>query len=292
VIEQILAAYTKITYTPDGYTITCPWCKEENRDKQIYFYRSGVVACFRCRDLKDRTWRNSFKALQEILTKLGVDKRKLQTFNGSIQYVDFGKGISKSIKRYGTEHEFTAAEDSEEIKVFLKERNLDINKVKDFIFLGIKGPMKDKVCFPLYPSGFQCRSLTSHDYRIYKDKHDHLVFSPDPISKVNDLFIVEGPKDSLNLYQYGYQAIATLGINTSPYIKQIIAAKEPQNIYLWFDPDEAGAKGVAKLAKFLISGFYDLFSIKYKEDPQDASENDIQEAILTAEALEVEEIFK
>jgi hypothetical protein len=290
-IEKILSQYTTIKNTPDGFTIPCPFCADEGKQKEIYFYKSGIVACFRCRDLKDRRWRNSYKALQDILTKLGVDKRKLSTFGGNLNFVDFGKGVSTPIKKYDISKEFATVEESKELQDFLKERNLDPEKVKDHVFLGLNGIIKDKVCFNLYPSGVQCRSLNAHDYRIYKEKHSNLVFCADPISKTKDLFIVEAPKGALNLFQYGFSAIGCLGLSTSPFIQQIISMKEPENVYLFLDNDAAGRKGIPKLAKYLASGFYTLYKIDYPKDPEDCSFDELNEAISTAIEIDAEEIF-
>jgi 5S rRNA maturation endonuclease (ribonuclease M5) len=291
VIETILSNYLPIKKETEGFSIPCIFCKEENKDKRIYFYPSGVTKCFRCFDTKDRKWSNSWKCLNDILKKLGVDKRSIQTFNGGIQYVDYGKGISRSLGKYPL-NDLISSKDSEKATKFLSGRNLDIDKVGKYVFEGAGGAVNGKLCVQLYPSGIQCRSFEIKDYRIFNTDHKNTVFCPDPITHVNDLFIVEGPYDNLNLFQFGYHAIATLGIHTSPYIKQIIAQKDPENIYLWFDNDKAGDAGFAKLTQFLISGFYDLYTIRTEKDPKHLSENDIHMAITTAEPIDIERIFR
>lgn len=96
------------------------------------------------------------------------------------------------------------------------------------------------------------------------------------------LFLVEGPRDALNLLQYGIPTVSILGGKTvwSKHKAELVLEAEPKLVVLAFDPDEVG-RAVTQLAYDAIGKYAKVSKLKLgmtiidgkkeKEDPGNLS---------------------
>jgi len=96
----------------------------------------------------------------------------------------------------------------------------------------------------------------------------------------NMVALVEGPRDALNLIQYGFPALAILGSqNWSKYKAELIELLNPNKIVFMFDGDEAGNRAYEKVRESFK--FYDdksLFRFNFDngKDPADLNEDEVK----------------
>lgn len=102
----------------------------------------------------------------------------------------------------------------------------------------------------------------------------HLI--PDDVKAV---LIVEGELDAMSLHQYGFDALSiNQGAGNHQWIDQDFERLERfQEIFLWFDNDEAGKKGVAEVAARLGIDRCRLVSFRLK-DANEALQNGVEQA--------------
>lgn len=115
----------------------------------------------------------------------------------------------------------------------------------------------------------------------------HLV--PDDVKAI---LIVEGELDAMSLHQYGFDALSiNQGAGNHQWIDQDFERLERfQEIFLWFDNDDAGKKGVAEVAARLGLERCRIVSFRLK-DANEALQNgvdqsEIIEAIAAAKRIE------
>ncbi|PYE21350.1 twinkle protein [Paraburkholderia silvatlantica] len=106
------------------------------------------------------------------------------------------------------------------------------------------------------------------------------------------LLIVEGEIDAMSLYQYGFDALSiNQGAGNHQWIDQDFERIERfQEIFLWFDNDEAGRKGVAEVAARLGLDRCRVVSYRLKDAnealQQGVSLEEVAEAIAAAKRIE------
>jgi DNA primase len=113
--------------------------------------------------------------------------------------------------------------------------------------------------------------LNSPETRIF-NKRNLLYGFPqvaEPIRRTGAALVVEGYTDVLMLYQCGIRnAVATLGTAiTENHLRRLSSYAE--NIYLLFDPDEAGEKAIQRAAAEAAKMKLDLRVLRLEEDPAD-----------------------
>ncbi|KWA35777.1 hypothetical protein WT41_01630 [Burkholderia territorii] len=115
----------------------------------------------------------------------------------------------------------------------------------------------------------------------------HLI--PDDVKAV---LIVEGELDAMSLHQYGFDALSiNQGAGNHQWIDQDFERLERfQEIFLWFDNDEAGKKGVAEVAARLGLDRCRIVSFRLKDANEalqrGVDQEEIIEAIAAAQRIE------
>lgn len=110
-------------------------------------------------------------------------------------------------------------------------------------------------------------------------KSKKALFPYDYVKKRNKgiIIISEGPRDVLNLNQYGLSALAILGTRSwSDYKKDLILSLNPKKIILALDPDEAGEKATRRIYRD-FKNFVKVTVLKLPKgkDPADLDIKDI-----------------
>ena len=101
--------------------------------------------------------------------------------------------------------------------------------------------------------------------------------------KVKDLYLVEGPRDALNLIQHGLDAIALLGSQSwSEEKKQKLLRLSPYRLINALDPDIAGEKARKKINSDL-AGYLNIFNLRFPagRDPGNLTNRQIKEMLIT-----------
>ena len=94
--------------------------------------------------------------------------------------------------------------------------------------------------------------------------------------ETNWVVVVEGPRDCLNLLQYGVPAVAILGCSNLNKLKVELLLANWDRLVCGFDPDEAGDKATEQLNK-LVANRVPVKKI-YFEEGTDAADVDANEA--------------
>lgn len=90
------------------------------------------------------------------------------------------------------------------------------------------------------------------------------------------LSIVEGPRDALNLIQYGMPALAMLGsYSFNEYCRDLILNLNPELIILALDPDRAGKKATKLVYKYLYE-YVNIVKKKFEEETDPADLNRVE----------------
>jgi hypothetical protein len=104
------------------------------------------------------------------------------------------------------------------------------------------------------------------------------------------LILVEGCLDAIWLHQCGHHnAVATLGTGISAFQSHTVGMLRPSRIYLFFDRDSAGVRGV-EIAERMVCGRYPSFVVRYppgRSDPQECNRAEIDAALNRAIPLRV-----
>ena len=69
------------------------------------------------------------------------------------------------------------------------------------------------------------------------------------------VFVVEGARDAMKLYQFGYHAGAVLGSGITPEQIKLLAERNPRHVAIMFDGDDAGYEANRKIHKALVEHF-------------------------------------
>lgn len=91
------------------------------------------------------------------------------------------------------------------------------------------------------------------------------------------LALVEGPRDALNMIQYGFPALAILGAHNWSQLKaDLVSLLNPNLLVFAFDSDEAGELAFENVQKS-FEGFPNTLKLKFKEgqDPGDLTEEEV-----------------
>jgi len=103
------------------------------------------------------------------------------------------------------------------------------------------------------------------------------------LKSVNVLALVEGPRDALNLIQYGMPALAILGSqNWSQYKAELVELLNPDKIVLMFDGDEAGNRAYEKVVayfKYFDKNSLLRFNFDKDKDPADLKKEEVENLI-------------
>ena len=77
--------------------------------------------------------------------------------------------------------------------------------------------------------------------------------------------MVEGPRDALNMLQYGFPALAILGShNWSQFKTDLVLLLNPSKIIFAFDNDEAGNLALEQISPY-FKGYQDVLQLQFKE---------------------------
>lgn len=103
-------------------------------------------------------------------------------------------------------------------------------------------------------------------------------FTRKMMKKKKILALVEGPRDALNMIQYGFPALAILGSkNWSSLKSNLVRILNPKKLILAFDNDEAGQSAFNTVSKS-FSDLTNLSKIEFEsnQDPADLTKEQIQ----------------
>lgn len=98
------------------------------------------------------------------------------------------------------------------------------------------------------------KALFPYDYvkSIYKERGGFIA-------------LVEGPRDALNMLQYGFPALAILGShNWSQFKTDLVLLLNPSKIIFAFDNDEAGNLALEQISPY-FKGYQDVLQLQFKE---------------------------
>jgi hypothetical protein len=294
VIRTILSKYFQITDTETSISFKCPFCKKDGKDKEIYVYRdTGRIICYRCR-LNKRTWHNAWVFLKDVLGAIGVNGEKILSEHKSIVYQDLGTPVIAGLGKY-PQREFIPGSEELRISEYLKGRGYNVEKVLQFFWYGTKGELRDRICVPLQPAGWQGRVLTKEGNPKYKTirgraTDNNLYFTPCEGLVSDSLFLVESPFGAVRLFEHDYDAVAFLGTNPGKPINALLRRKRVQDVYLWLDPDVPKER-LLEISKHFISEDYVLYIIQYHKEPDDCNKEEIQEALAMATEFCLDEVY-
>jgi DNA primase len=129
--------------------------------------------------------------------------------------------------------------------------------------------------------GWQARDLTGLKKAKYINTpgfpRRSTVYNYDSVNGHEDLIVVESPKSVVKLWGLGFKnVVATFGAEvTSEQMTSLWSCEE--KVYLWFDNDPAGAKGLRSATKYL-RGVVDVWVVPpvtlEKGDPGDLTSHD------------------
>lgn len=174
-----------------------------------------------------------------------------------------------------------------------KFRDISVSTLRKFdLFYTDKiSSMEDRIILPLKDIrgnikvfiGRHALSNGNPRYMIYPKGSSIPLFPAVLEKRANSLVLVEGLFDCLNLYDKGLtNVVATMGTNiinndSSKYKFLPFKAQGVTNIYICFDPDEAGIKAAKDLKPRLESyGFVvEIIDLKEDTDPGDMNQEDV-----------------
>lgn len=149
-----------------------------------------------------------------------------------------------------------------------------------------------QITFPIrdvyrYCLGVGRRSIDRKEYRYPPGMSKPLYGIYELPKKVVHLWVVEGPFNLWSLYGWGKNGVALLGTGTESQYRQLLNI-DCVDYVLALDPDDAGRKGIFKLAKFLHRYKKDniyVALIPERKDINDLTYNEFN----TLEAISIEQ---
>lgn len=188
------------------------------------------------------------------------------------------KEMERAISRY----EEALAQD-EQAMAFLRGRGLNEETIRTFRLGVVSDPIplhrshNGRLSIPYLdakgePLAVRFRCLKAHDHKEYK--HGKYMSLPDaPVrtynikaigNAVDELHVTEGEFDAQILEQCGFHAVAVPGADLFQYRNSILL-RGFSRVWVWHDPDEAGAKLMQRIRKFVPQSF----SIPLEQDVTD-----------------------
>lgn len=144
----------------------------------------------------------------------------------------------------------------------------------DMLLIPIRDSLKEIVAL-------ECRSITRKEHLKISTKQTHYMLYNihNALSNLDYVIVCEGVFDCVSLTQLGFNAVATLGANTTTIQKHALSVFK--NIFIALDNDKVGIKSSNDLVRF-YSQFYDVNAelLKYQgKDLNEALLNDSQKLL-------------
>ena len=126
----------------------------------------------------------------------------------------------------------------------------------------------------LYPLNFKAGSL--------------LFGYDDCVKRADELFILEGAREKMKLYQEGFpNSVAIFGTNFSAKQKELVSELAPKKIVLLFDGDPAGYDATEKIASSLSQGVFKgcvkKAMVPLDKDPKNLCHDEIRKIVNDSE---------
>lgn len=276
-IEKILHHLRIRTYSFDGknYQIRCINPQHIDRNPSCYIHKdTGIWHCFSCEakgnlivllkifgrnDLIDKYiggGETDIKDYVKQMLKLGFEEEP----EDQKIHIKLPEGFSRN---------FSTPIGHKYLKM-LRRRGLKWPTIKLFRlgYTHIDKIMHKRVIIPIYEGdklvGYQGRSIKKHPKKKYRFpkgiKTSKALFNIDNI-KGGMVVLAEGPFDTMMLSQWGYNAIAMLGLNMTPYKVRKLILAGVNSIVLAVDSDIAGDDARNRLYEALCQHFK-VYSIR------------------------------
>ena len=176
---------------------------------------------------------------------------------------------------------------------YLMERKVSLASIKLFT-IGYCGDNEfsqyyDRIVFPYRTPYGECITMQGramYDWRAVNrpkywhskfeggDKHSSLygLYEIGELAlKTNALVVVEGPFDVIACYQCGIPAVAALGTSFS-YKQALLARRYTNNLYFWYDTDDAGRRGLENALGVVKDLDFDAYVVEPDTNEKDASD--------------------
>jgi DNA primase len=154
------------------------------------------------------------------------------------------------------------------LSILLSSRGLDYSVCQGWGYTEQALSLRNRVIIPIEEGGeivcWVARTLDGADLKelsppVSVSNRSHYVYGLDSIEEGTKIAIVEGIFDCLKLKSYGYNAVSSMGAHISHEQVGKILAKNPSEIYIMFDGDEAGKDG----AKDAFNKFFERAGMGY-----------------------------
>jgi len=275
--------------------ICCPYHGESNPSFGIridFSYKRGLFQCWSCGENGNLIKLLSY--LDECSIYTVLDKLRSQYID-EIKLDDIIDLYNKKFNNY----EYVKIYD----ELILEKFKEPYDKYKDYLidrgiieeYIDIfnikccdKGVLSNRIIIPIYDEknrliSYDARSIYGRKPKAIKLKDSdskHALFGLNNIEEITDyIVIVEGEFDAIYLQQYGYNAIALLGIIMSSIQFDKLTKLDIDNIYIMFDgdvyEDEFKYKNLCQIYSKLSNYFF-VKKIKIDCDPDELSYEDLQ----------------
>lgn len=273
-IEQIYIDHG-IQYVTSGHkhsregwvNTTCPFCSGNPGFHLGYNVRKGYFRCWRC------GWHPRLQCLMNILHKsyneiTHITQQYHVLIPGQSADSDSTSSLENRLDNLSKKEPLTEAgivlcEAQNYHYKYLNKRNYDIDELTsiwNIKFSSHLGPFRFRVIAPITHNNrivsFVARDVTNksiHKYITCPSRHEiiphkRLLYGLDQIQDRRRVVVVEGVTD---VWRLGPGAVATFGVEFT--LAQIKLLRSFVEVFIFYDPDEAGQRSANKLQSILDS---------------------------------------
>jgi len=270
-VEKILRILRIKTYSFDGknYQIRCVNPQHIDRNPSCYIHKdTGIWHCFSCEA------KGNLLVLLKIFGRNDLIDKYIGGETGDIK--DYVKqmlkmGVEEEPEDHkvciklpqGLDRNFSTPIGAKYLK-YLRLRRLRWPIIKSFRlgFTNTDEIMRKRIIIPIYEGGklvgYQGRSIKKHPKKKYRFpkgiKTGRVIFNIDNI-KGGTVIITEGPFDTMMLTQWGYNSVAILGLNMTPYKVRKLILAGVNSVVVALDSDTGGDDSRDRIYEALCQHF-------------------------------------